>query len=224
MIVRSLFIVSLLLWVVALDELLPIFLLTIYSVLVLFVQGFKIAYMLKSLRLLMWLFIPIMLFHGLFTPGRLIQQPMYIPLSIEGLERGLYLSAHITLIFFCALLVFRVFTTQEWVYLINKLPKSEPLKTYLVLLAALKDEVTNVLKQEKKQWSEQGKLWSNLPQLLVDSIQKVFLSAKREAKNLWKNWDNRMDIQSESTLSLWSSKEFMYAGMMALGWSLFWMG
>jgi len=223
MIIRVLFIVSLLFWLLSLENLFSLFFFTVFIMGILYTQGFKTLYMIKTCRLLMWLYIPILLFHGLFTPGTMLQQPIYLPLSVEGLERGLFLCIHLAFIFFTVLMLFRVFSQAEWRLLNQILPQSTMLKTYVSLLYSMKDKVIDVLQMEKRQWVNEGGDWKMLPELMVLSIVEVISLAKGEAKNLWQDWSLRMYPSEDLVIPFWSRNEMIYIVYLALGWMLFWM-
>ncbi|MDX8382349.1 MAG: hypothetical protein R8M14_09595 [Ghiorsea sp.] len=205
------------------EKLFPIFILSMFIMGILYTQGFKTLYIIKTCRLLMWLFIPILLFHGLFTPGTMLQQPIYLPLSVEGLERGLFLCAHLAFIFFSVLMLFRVFSQAEWRLLNQILPESTMVKTHISLLYSMKYRVVDVLQMEKRRWVNGGGHWKMLPELMVLSIVEVISLAKVEGKNLWQDWSLRMYPSEDLVIPFWSRNEMIYIVYLTLGWMLFWL-
>ncbi len=222
MMVRWLVIFSVLIWVVELDDLLPTFSLLFLCILGLRLQGFKLEYFVKSFRLLLWLFVPTLLFHGFFTPGIMINYPIYIPLSLEGFERGLFLCARISLVFFAALLVSRVFTKMQWIAFVEHTPFAQALKPYFLLLPLLQQRMSNIIFQQKVAWKQQGQHWSALPTYILQSIEAVIGTGKEEAKDLWDNWGMRLTDVKQTSIPLWSMQNLMYILFMVSGWCLLW--
>jgi hypothetical protein len=222
MIVRCLFVVSVLAWVVATKEFQPMFSLLICSLIVLKAQGLSMLFFVRSFRLLFWLFIPILLFHGIFTPGTYMQSPIYLPLSVEGLERALFLCTHVALIFYSALLIFRTLTPTEWFAWLNKLPKADTLKPYLLLLPVLRKRMAVIVHEQKENWLSTKQRWLHLPDALVLSIQEMAVAGKEEANDLWNNWEKRMLQNDSEVILLWVSKDILYVVLMVAGWGLMW--
>ena len=223
MMIRGVLVVSQLIWVVALSEQLPMFLFMLLNISLLMFQGFSFRHVVKSLRLLLWLFIPIFVFQGLFMPGTYIIFPLYLPFTIEGLERGLDLSLHIAVVFFAALLVMRLFLKQEWLYLLNNSPFYHNVAVDIHLLLTLKQRVPDILSQQKKEWLEHHHRWKILPNVLSETIIKVLIEGKHEAAYLWEHWDKRMQQEISYKLVWWSGKDMLFLLALVLGWYLLWM-
>jgi len=221
--IRWFFIVSQCVWVVAVDALLPILLLMTLNLLVLRVQGFQLKYLWRSFKLLLWFFIPTILFQGLFTPGVMVQTPVYLPLSIEGLTRGFYLSMHIAMMFFAALAVFRTFSKQSWLHMMAASPLFALAMPYVQLLFTLKHEVKYILGSQKQRWQKQERKWSKLPDMLVDSIQMVIQASKSTALDLWQFWDERLSQpMEEQPMIVANNQLILYVSFLCLGWLVFW--
>jgi energy-coupling factor transporter transmembrane protein EcfT len=222
MIIRSFVVLSLLVWVVALHALLPTLFLVLLCVLGLYLQGLELVHLLKSFRLLLWLFIPTLFFHGFFTPGTMIQYPIYLPLSIEGLQRALAICAHIALVFFVAMFLFRLFNKAQWFSMLQHLSFMRSFQVNFLLLAALQQRVPSILQQQKQLWLAQQQRWSALPNILVESMQKVIAIAKEEAQKLWQNWDVRLAEVQQAALPIWTAQDMIYVLFLGLGWSIWW--
>lgn len=222
MVVRLLFVVSVLIWVVATVELQPILYLLLCSIFIVRFQGLTLLFFTRSFRLLLWLFVPIFLFHGIFSPGTYIQFPVYLPLSIEGLERALFLCVHIALIFFSAILIFRTLTLSEWCSLLDKLPRADAIKPYMLLMPRLRKRMADTLFEQKQAWSTMHKRWFHLPDILVLSIQKMLVAGKEEANDLWQTWEERVLQGKVETIILWHVKDLLYVGLLVVGWGLMW--
>jgi energy-coupling factor transporter transmembrane protein EcfT len=222
MIIRGFVVLSLLVWVVALHALLPTLFLVLLCVLGLCFQGLKLVYLLKSFRLLLWLFIPTLFFHGFFTPGTMIQYPIYLPLSIEGLQRGLSICAHIALVFFVAMFLFRLLSKGQWLSLIQRLPLMPRYQANFLLLAALQHRVPSILRQQKQLWLLQKERWLALPNMLVKTMQEVMFASKEEAQKLWRDWDIRLGERQQVALPMWATADIMYILFLGLGWGVWW--
>ncbi len=219
--IRWLFLVSQLIWVVTLDALLPILLLLILNLAVLSMQGLQAKYIWQSFRLLLWFIMPTILMQGLFTPGMMVQYPIYLPLSIEGLMRGFYLSVHIVVMFFAALVVFRIFSKEEWLYFFHHSPFSTTLMPYVFLLFTLKRDVQNILYVQKKAWQQSQKKWKQLPNFLVDSVHAVLNVSKEAAKELWQGWDDTFAQSMGQSTSVIQEKLVLYVSFLVVGWLVF---
>ncbi len=221
--IRWFFLVSQLIWAVTMDALLPILLLLILNLAVLSVQGLQAKYIWRSFKLLLWFFIPTILMQGLFTPGMMVQQPIYLPLSIEGLMRGFYLSIHIAVMFFAALVVFRIFTKEEWLHFFRHLPYATALMPYVFLLFTLKRDVQNILFVQKKEWQHSQSKWKQLPNFLVDSIHAVLNVSKQAAAELWQDWDNTFAQSMAQSTSVIEEKLVLYVSFLVMGWVVFYL-
>ncbi len=221
MMIRGVLIVSQWIWVLTLDALLPMLLLLMLSLVVLSAQGLSAQYIWQSFKLLLWFFIPAILMQGLFTPGMMVQYPIALPLSMEGLMRGLDLSLHIAVMFFTALVVFRLFAKEEWIYFFHRFPLFARLLPYLFLLATLKKDVHYILDVQKAEWQQSQNKWKKIPDLLVDGIQAVLQASKQAASALWQGWDNvfmQSVVQPESV----AGKKFgLYLSCLVIGWLVF---
>ena len=223
MLIRWLFFVSQLIWVVTFDALLPIFILLVLNLFILIIQGFQLKYIWHSFKLLLWFFIPTILLHGLFTPGIMVQYPIYLPVSVEGLMRGLYLSLHIASIFFTALVLFRIFSRQELLYFMQTSSLFTTMTPYTQLLFTLKKEVQHILIAQKMKWQQNKQKWRKLPDMLVESIQLVISTSKNVAADLWQHWDEYLSQAIEQPESIVIKQSLYYASFLCMGWLVFWL-
>ncbi|MDQ7003404.1 MAG: hypothetical protein Q9N67_00150 [Ghiorsea sp.] len=219
--IRGIFIISLMIWVIALNEFLPTFLLCLMCFYILHIQGFTRVNFLRSFYALTWLFLPIFIFHGFFTPGIMVQYPFYLPVSEEGLLRALHLSIHLGLVFFAALIAFRVFSKAEWFTILDRTKYASDLKPYVYLIAALRIEMMQVLQCRKKEWLEMEDRWFQLPQVLFFIIHNMISQAKEQAFRLWTGWDLVMREVERGAVVLSSTKCHLYWVSMMLGWAIF---
>jgi len=192
---RIFFVLTLLILAVLAEDVKETLLLCVISSVTLVFRGAKLYLFVKTLSLLLWLFVPIILFHGLFSPGVFIQEPFFLPLSVEGLERALQLCLHITAIFFAALLLTRILKLTEYYYCLSLFPKQKArLMPYLLLLPTLRAFTQNTLAEQRLIWRKQGHKWLSLPYMLVQMMELVIAHAKNEAQAIWLNWDERIKV------------------------------
>jgi len=226
MLFRLLLACSLLIWSFCLSNLFTMMLMLIVCTLLLFWRGASWLLCLRSLRLLLWLFVPIIIFHGLFTPGTYIQSPFYLPLSIEGLQRALFLCLHVLLIFFAALSCFRLLKAYEWFFVTQHLPWfGSYLLPYLLLLPALRTQAAHILKQQQQTWQAQqtGYLQTclSLPKLLLQSLHMMLEAGQQEALSLWSNWASR--VQAKQQYIQWFDGvrlDSISVLLLSLGWGI----
>lgn len=175
----------------------------------------------RSFRLLFWFYLPILLLHGLMTPGTFVHTPVYIPLSIEGLSQGLYLSIHITLMFFAAILVFKVLNRADLNSLLDMNPSvGNNVKPYVLLLVSLQKGAVETISEKHQQWKDMESKWLSLPDMMLESIQGVLHMGKYEAKQLWLHWDERIanDMQASQSSDTFTTHEVYYVSFTVLGW------
>ncbi|HID37027.1 MAG TPA: hypothetical protein EYP39_06620 [Ghiorsea sp.] len=223
MIVRGLLVVSLLIWLVTLDDVFSTLLLSLLCIFVLCYQGFGFINFKRAFYALAWFVLPILVLHGFFTPGTMVQYPFYLPMSEEGLLRGLSLSAQIGAVFFSALVISRLFTKDEWLSFIDCTGYGAAMKPFIYLIAEIRSEMMSLLAEQKKTWLNMQNRWLKLPSLLVLVIQQMVYVAKSEASHLWHDWDVTMLPTKHDAVQYWSSKDAMYLIAVTLGWLSFWM-
>ncbi|MDQ6984572.1 MAG: hypothetical protein Q9M44_07630 [Ghiorsea sp.] len=152
----------------------------------------------------------------------MVQHPFYLPISEEGLLRAFDLSTHLGLVFFSALVAFRLFSKDEWFGMLGESKAGIYLKPYIYLISGLRSEMMQVLHQRKKEWLKMEHRWSKLPQVLLSMIQNMLVHAKEQASKLWLDWDLIMQERGRQPVSLYSSKDRVYLISMMLGWGIFW--
>ncbi|MDQ6988932.1 MAG: hypothetical protein Q9M19_03545 [Mariprofundaceae bacterium] len=224
MFLRLCFALSLLLWSLLLTDLLAMILLTCLCCMLLLLQGAQATLLIRSFRLLLWLFVPITLFQGLFTPGMYVQYPIALPLTFEGLQRALWLCSHLLLMFIAALTCFRLLQSDEWRFLLLRVPwLGQRSVAYMLLLPELRAVARQTLQEQRVAWLEQPEVWyikwQCFPRLLVESLHKMFKASKDEAFALWSNWSMR--VKTLHTSVTWFDGlrlDFFYAALCGLGW------
>lgn len=164
---------------------------TLLTMGIFFLQTKSFVIIVRSFRLLMWLFIPIVLLHSFFTPGTYI---MGLPVSIEGLKQSFVLSLNLACVFFTALLVMNVIEMKHLLQVLKKTQKlNHMMLPNLILLSRLRTLIPQALKMQRKQWQSLEHKWLALPDVLFETILSILKNSRDEAKLLWENWDKEME-------------------------------
>jgi len=224
MILRFFFIISFMVWAVMQDQFLLMLMQLLFCIVFLSVKGVSRLLFVRSLALLLWLFLPIFFFHGVFTPGTYIQTPIYIPLSHEGLARASMLCLHITLIFFSALLMFRVVKVSEYDAMLTWISPMSVIHLYLILMEPLKKEIVRTLDESRLAWMNMEGRWGKLPDTLGFCVESIVIGSKRQAELLWKNWDASIFEKKASRESVFSfaRRDILYGVFTSSVWTLWW--
>lgn len=147
---------------------------------------------LRAARLLLWLLIPILLLHLLFTPGQRLWPGSIFPFTREGVHAGGWLGLHLCALFYAAMLLSRSLSQEEWVWYCLRIPHLGPqLLPYVKLSAPLRALVGRSMTEAKEQL-HLSKGIRELPRLLhviTGLIAKVWHDTELEAETIWKNWD-----------------------------------
>jgi hypothetical protein len=148
--------------------------------------------LLRAARLLLWLLVPILLLHLLFTPGQLLWPGSIVPFTREGLYAGVWLGLHLCTLFYAAMLLSRSLSQEEWVWYCLQLPRIGPrLLPYVKLSAPLRALVGRGM-AEARQQLYLSKGIRELPRLLhviTGLIARIWHDTEKEAEAVWRNWD-----------------------------------
>lgn len=171
------------------DAVLVVF--TLFTVGLLYLQNKSLVIITRSFRLLVWLFIPIILLHGFFTPGTYI---MGLPISIEGLKQSFSLSLNLACMFFTALLVMQVLEMKYLLQALQKIPAlGQAVLPSLLLLTRLRITIPQLLNKQRMYWQNLEHKWLTLPDVLFESILSILKSSRDEAQLLWEQWDDEVE-------------------------------
>ncbi len=174
----------------------------------------------RSLRLLLWLFVPIILLHAWFTPGVYLWG---LPISEEGLRQALLLCLQLLNMFFAALLVMKLWQRQHVFFWIQKNKwLQQVLLPYVILLPALREAVGQVLQLQKQAWQSERKPWAQLPEMLASSVRQVVEKAKVEARCVWRDWDVLVVRMQNHELASTPMMDAMLWLLGALAWLVLW--
>ncbi len=160
-------------------------------------QGVKLLR--RAMKLLIWLFVPILLLHALFTPGELIVSGMLLPVSFEGLKMAGWLALHLAAIFFSALLLFRLLTQKEWMRLVTRIPMlGHKFMAYTALLETGWVSTKEMIIQEKEAWKSDKQRLRGFFFRMAKLPARRFHSSRDDASELWNNWEQRMALMHSS--------------------------
>ncbi len=221
MIFRVLFAFSLFVWALLLKQNVWVLGLTVFCIAHMYLIGFKVIVFIRSIKLLLWLFVPITVFHGLFTPGSYVQVPFYLPLTIEGLDQALFLCLHIMLMFFVALLFLRLLSFAEWTYLLSFFPALlNYVRPFIFLLESMRYLAMEILSKQRLQWLAMESKWLNFPDVVVESVQLMVVAGKQEADKLWQQWDAKIlqvHLENKGIFAI-NAHDSIYALLLLSGW------
>lgn len=142
----------------------------------------------RSMKLLRWFVVPILILHLCFSPGRLLLPGYPLPFTYEGLMLGSYLSLHLAAIFLAAVALFLCLRRNEWIRALLWLPlMRRELLIYLMLMLPLQRSVSALLHQLRQQWRMRRR-WRELPELLVAAFRAALVTADEQANQLWLRW------------------------------------
>lgn len=163
------------------------------SVLLLRMTDGNFQRLLRAIRLLLWIVLPMVVVHMLFSPGRLVEF-FWVQISIDGALFGGWLAFHFITIFMAALLFFRMLTTGEWLHLLVKssLLRSR-LLPYVVLVQPLRSKAGAIIGRCRRYWQQGDKGIRHLSLILLLLVRKVLAAGPAQAKRLWSNWESEME-------------------------------
>jgi len=171
--------------------LLSLLLLVLSAVLIYILDGHGLTN-LRIMRLLHWFIIPIILLHTLFSPGRLLWPDFFIPMSREGLIQGTMLSLHLSVIFFVAILLFRLLKRSEWLRYMIILPcLGKQLVIYVWMMSCMKMNNRSLLGDLRLQFRLRKDMKS-VPLLLISAFRQSLNDASEHACTLWLRWPAHM--------------------------------
>jgi hypothetical protein len=168
-----------------------LFIFTLFTIGLLYLQSKSLVIIIRSFRLLVWLFVPIVLLHAIFTPGTYI---FGLPISLEGLKLSFVLCLNLTCMFFTALLVMQVLEMKYLLQALQKTPVlSKILMPRLLLLTRLRITIPQLLNKKRIYWQRLEHKWLGLPDVLFESILSILKGSRHEAQLLWEHWDEEAE-------------------------------
>lgn len=167
----------------------------------------------RALKILAFLVIPILALHMWLTPGRiLVSLGRFGHISAEGLERGGWLSLHLALMYFSAMLFSRLISLPEWMVLTSACG-GRRLQPYLMLLTPLARQVRWRTQSLARQWRQRG-TWRELAQTLAAVLGQCLSVSRRQADALWLRWPAspttpRLGFATVTSMQAWSASLLM---------------
>jgi hypothetical protein len=144
--------------------------------------GLPVRHLLRAMKVLTFLMLPILILHMWLTPGRL----WLAGISVEGLALGGWLSLHLALMYFAAMLFSRLITLPEWMAL-TALCGGRRLQAHLMLLMPLARQVRWRMQWLGRQWRRRGS-WRQLAPSLAAVMGQCLSVSQRQADALWLRW------------------------------------
>ena len=163
----------------------------------------------RALKVLAFLILPILVLHMWLTPGRiLVSLGLFGDISVEGLERGGWLSLHLALMYFSAMLFSRLISLQEWMALTSACG-GRRLQPYLLLLTPLARQVRWRTQILARQWRQRG-TWRELAPTLAAVLRQCMSVSRMQADALWLRWPNgatfpRLFSTMDASVQAWSA-------------------
>jgi len=149
--------------------------------------------LIRAARLLMWLFIPIVTLHLIFTPGQLIWPDSDIPFTQEGLYEGVWLALRLCALFYAAMLLSGSLGREEWALYCLRLPLiGARLLPYVKLALPMRALVSRKMAEAKQQMPGVEGL-SSFPRMLnalTALFTGVWHGSAAEARLVWDGWDD----------------------------------
>ncbi|RMG91043.1 MAG: hypothetical protein D6703_06015 [Zetaproteobacteria bacterium] len=169
--------------------------------------------LMRAVKVLRWLVLPIIAVHGLATPGEILLGGAHVHLTREGLLQGCYLALHLVQFYFAGLCVGRFWPASQWLHAIARLPGvGSRVYPYLVLLFPLRASILQVLRglQESRCGRKGWQVW---PYLLESGISRSLWLGRRHAEALWLRWGRQAEV--------WSGSRETVPALPAAWWWLF---
>lgn len=145
----------------------------------------------RAARLLLWLVLPVLLLHLMFTPGQLLWPGSGISFSREGLQEGIRLGLRLSAMFYAAMLFSRCLSREEWVWYCLRLPVfGALLLPYVKLSSPMRGVAGRALADASVQINLQAG-WgsaSHVLRALGDAIAIVWHASGKEAEQVWLHW------------------------------------
>lgn len=143
---------------------------------------------LRSLAVLRWLVVPILLLHLLLTGGERLWPQTGLPLSKDGLVTGAVLSLNLMTFYIAAVLVSRLWRQNELLTYAPKLPYfGRRLLPYLLALPAVRRTVQGTLWRFKQQF-ELRRAWRQSGVLLTAILRHMFEISVICSRCVWLRW------------------------------------
>lgn len=143
--------------------------------------------LLKATRLLVWIVIPTVVLHALFTPGEYLFS--LLPITYEGIRNGIVISLHLSAIFVAAIQLSRLLSRNEWYRLLFSLPYAgKRLPSYVFIIELSFDPVRKTATEAMSRWRSNGKGLRKLVTELSSLPGAVMKMSRELAQMTWDSW------------------------------------
>lgn len=175
---------------------------------------------LRAARLLLWLVLPVVLLHLMFTPGQLLWPGSAFGFTREGMHQGLWLGLRLCAMFYAAMLLSRALSREEWTYYCLRLPYFGPrLLPYVSLSPSMRELASRSLSETKMHLNLTSG-WRDAPRLLHalgDVIGRVWHGSAVQAQQVWEHWDELPAVRRPSGNLLAGAMLVLIGALMPLG-------
>ena len=148
----------------------------------------------RAFTLLRWLLIPIIFLHLLFTPGELLIAGMAWPISVEGLQSGLWYALHLAAIFFAAMLLSILLSREEWVALFISMPFfGARLLPYVILMERCLTHTQGMVETAFSSWRSGSRGFRSFIACLTALPVEAYAESLQLARQAWESWDQQLE-------------------------------
>ena len=188
--VRFLFSLALLLAVAGATTWAELCALLVLAMLVVRMQYGSRSVLLRAGRLLLWLVIPIIILHSIYTPGRLLWPESGVPVSREGVLAGCWLALRLAALFGAAMALSRALTHREWLNRAAGMPLiGRHLAIYIRLAGPLRALVMRQL------GACRIRPLTRLPETVAALIAGIWIGAGEMAGDVWREWEHSAEAE-----------------------------
>jgi len=146
------------------------------------------APLIRLFMLLRWFLLPILIIHGLFSPGELLIKNFPFPITWEGVWQGVWIGVHFTALFLAAMLLANLLRQREWLALLAAVPLlNKHICEYMIMLAMMNRRISDLLGQTNRQWLLRKK-WSYAPAMLIGAMRQSIAAGRDQSHVAWLRW------------------------------------
>ncbi len=145
----------------------------------------------SSLKLLLWLLVPIIVLHALFSPGELLVAGMWPSVSREGVVLGLELGARLLLLYFSGMLLLYALDQREWLQQLICIPFfGIYLVEGLVLFVPLQNHIQSIFRTSISALKVSGIHGWRRVLIAPEVFARSLYQGRMLARQLWLRWGN----------------------------------
>ena len=188
-------------------------------------KGLEFATFVVITKVLLWFFVPVLVFQSLFTPGNYVVSQVAIPFTYEGIEQGLLLCMHLATVYFAAFTVMKLVSYSEWLRMLQLIPYIyQKLLPSIILLHDLKAVITTALQTRYGQWLSLPHKYKELPSMIAETMGEVVSNAENSTADMWQSWDTKVHSINAlpAGVKLFRDNDMLYMFPLIAGWVLVW--